>query len=379
MGNTNSFWSERRSSTRSSRRSSRRSSKRESMKSNTEQVGNTPSIPEISVTEASPLPSQGSVFILPEPVQTCRTRQADTAVDGLSPTDIQVQSEPLPLDLKETEQNPEVRRSMVLRRSLHLSNKSDSDSVSLVSFNPDEDRMLVTLDPLEHEWMMCASDGEWASLHHLLTKEPSIVLRKDFVTGFTCLHWAAKHGKPELIARIINFAKQHNIPISVDVRSNIGYTPLHIATMHNHIEVVKVLVGAYNADVEVRDYSGRKACQYLAGNASVDIQDIIGADEQINLEHEENRDSGCRRFSKVLQFNLKPLRLLNPSYCDSVDGDTRTREKPVRRKSTLSMMKPNLQKLRYRASEIIHSTTFHDTEEPEGSLDGSRLKSHFLV
>ncbi|XP_042337161.1 ankyrin repeat domain-containing protein SOWAHC-like [Plectropomus leopardus] len=277
--------------------------------------------------------------------------------------------------------SPQVRRSMVLRSSVHLSSRSDSDSVSLVSCNLDDDRASVTLDPLEHEWMMCASDGEWGGLHHLLTIEPSLILRKDFVTGFTCLHWAAKHGKPELIALIINFAKQHNVPVSVDVRSNTGYTPLHIAAMHNHMEVVKLLVGAYNADVEIRDYSGRKACQYLTDNVSVDIRDIIGVYDRSESENADCSDGGRWRFSKVLQTNLKPLRLLSPNDCDAVDGEVHLREKPLRRKSSFSRMKPKLQRLRVRTSQIVHSTTFRDTEELEGSVGGSfkaRPKTHFF-
>ncbi|XP_040887974.1 ankyrin repeat domain-containing protein SOWAHC-like [Toxotes jaculatrix] len=382
-----------------------------------------PDIPEISVIEASPLPAEESVFTLPGPAETGSTGQADTATAELSPTDRQAETGDLSVaSLNEVEQShvvtrrrnskgsqrrflsgqpdsdevedegqfdvhslcgsdssntpkgsrkhflevmmntsPQVRRSMVLRRSTYMSSKYDSDSVSVASSNPDEER--ATLDPLEHEWMMCASDGEWGSLDRLLTAEPSLVLRKDFVTGFTCLHWAAKHGKPELMALIINFAKQHNIPINIDVRSNTGYTPLHIAAMHNHMEVVKLLVGAYSADVEIRDYSGRKACQYLTDSVSVDIRDIIGAYEQSNSENANRGHGGRWRFSKVLQSNLRPLKLLNPSDCDSVDGEGRPREKPLRRKSSLSRMKPKLQKLRVRTSQIVHSTSFHDTEE----------------
>lgn len=414
--------------------------KRDSKK---EQVGNTPDIPEIAVIEASPLPAEGSMFALPGPAQTGTTGQVDTLTAGLNPSDRQAETESQSLeDQKEAEQvfevirrrnskgsqcrflssqpesddredegqldsqslsgsegditpkgsrkhfievmmnsSPQLRRSMVLRSSLYLSSRSDSDSASLVSCNLDEDRTSVTLDPLEHEWMMCASDGEWGSLHRLLTTEPSLVLRKDFVTGFTCLHWAAKHGKPELMALIINFSKQHNVPISIDVRSNTGYTPLHIAAMHNHMEVVKLLVGAYNADVEIRDYSGKKACQYLTNNASVDIRDIIGAYEHSDSENSVCRDGGRWRFSKVLQSNLKPLRLLNPNECDSVDGEGSPREKPLRRKSSLSRMKPKLQKLRLRTSQIVHSTSFRDTEELEGSARGSfksRPKTHFF-
>ncbi|XP_071320760.1 ankyrin repeat domain-containing protein SOWAHC-like [Trachinotus anak] len=396
-----------------------------------------PDIPAISVIQASPLPAEASVFTLPGPAQTGPTGQVDAAAAAaLCPTDAQAEpdaglqdapqvplvtrrrnskgSQPrvLPREPESDDEgqldahslcgsdgnsspkssrrhflevmmntSPQVRRSMVLRRSVHLSSRSDSDSASLVSSSPDEDGTLVTLDPLEHEWMMCASDAEWGSLQRLLSAEPSLVLRKDFVTGFTCLHWAAKHGKPELIALIINFAKQHNVPISVDVRSNTGYTPLHIAAMHNHMEVVKLLVGAYSADVEVRDYSGRKACQYLTDSVSVDIRDIIGAYERSESEDAGSGDGGRWRFSKVLQSNLKPLRLLSPADCDSVDGEGRPREKPLRRKSSLSRMKPRLQRLRLRTSQIVHSTTFHDTEEVEGSARGSfrsRPKTHFF-
>ncbi|XP_073318600.1 ankyrin repeat domain-containing protein SOWAHC-like [Pagrus major] len=410
----------------------RESFRRESRESKKEQGGRAPDIPDIAVIEASPLPAEGSMFTLPGPVQTGTTGQVDTSAAGLNPRDRQAflleglqemeqnnvirhqskgsqhRTRPLQSDKGEDEHlldtqslsgsegspkgsrrhfievmmnsSPQVRRSMVLCSSVSLSNRSDSDSLSLVS-TLDDDRASVTLDPLEHEWMMCASDGEWASLSHLLTTEPSLVLRKDFVTGFTCLHWAAKHGKPELIALIINFAKQHNVPISVDVRSNTGYTPLHIAAMHNHMEVVKLLVGAYNADVELRDYSGRKACQYLTDNVSVDIRDIIGAYERSDSENADRRKGGRWRFSKVLQSNLRPSRLLSTSDSDSMDGEVRYREKPVRRKSSFRGMKPKLDRLRMRTSQIVHSVSFRETEELQGSLRDSfrsRPKTHFF-
>lgn len=398
-----------------------------------QQAGGKLDIPDTSVFEASPLSARGAVFSLPEPAQTGSTGQVDAGPAGLGPTCRQVETsagqdrvvtrrqswkgsrfysrraeaDDAPdegqLDahsLSGSEGNsspkcsrqhfiqaminssPDVRRSLVLRNSVCLPSRTESDSVFLGS-HMDDDRSLVTLEPLEHEWMMCASDGDWSSLYRLLTVDPSLVLRKDFVTGFTCLHWAAKHGKPELIALILNFARQHDIPVSVDVRSSTGYTPLHVAAMHNHMEVVKLLVGAYSANVEIRDYSGRKACQYLTDSVSVDIRDIIGAYEHCDLESTENRRGSRWRLSKVLQSNLKPLRLLSPTDCDSVDRDDQSREKPLRRKSSLSKMKPKLQKLRNRTSQIVHSTSFHETEElsRKGSMKGSfkaRPMTHFF-
>lgn len=254
--------------------------------------------------------------------------------------------------------SPQVRRSLVLR--------TDGDSTLL-----DDDRSTVTLDPLEHEWMLCASDGEWSSLQRLLSAEPSLILRKDFITGFTCLHWAAKQGQPELLALIINFAKQNNIPLSLDVRSNSGYTPLHVAAMQNHLEVVKLLVGAYNANVEIRDYSGRKACQYLADGVSMDIREILGARPDNTHHIERSRPS----FSKVFHSNLRILG-------DHVDVEVRPWEKPLRRKSSFTKIRPQLEKLRRRASQITHSSRFREDEieemeeGPAQSFFNIRPKTH---
>ncbi|KAK5847718.1 hypothetical protein PBY51_016825 [Eleginops maclovinus] len=369
-------------------------------KSRKEQERNAPHPPEISLIRASPLAAEGPVFILPGPAHTAPLRNT-LSLEGLKEQSDDEEDDKGQLDthsLSGSEGNaspkgsrehflqvmmsssPQVRHSIAFRNSVYLSSRNDGDSASLASSGmDDESRTSVSLDPLEHEWMMCSSDGEWGSLYQLLSTEPSLVLKKDFVSGFTCLHWAAKHGKPELIALIINFAKQHHVPISVDVRSNTGYTPLHIAAIHNHMEVVKLLVGAYSADVEIRDYSGKKACQYLTDNVSLDIRDIIGAYEHSESKNAENRDGVRWRFSKVLQS--KPLKLLTPNDGDCVDGEAPPRQKVVRSKSSLSRMKPRLQKLRYRASQIVHSTSFHDPEEMGDSVRRSfrsRPKTSFF-
>lgn len=380
----------------------RGSVKREKRSSKTEEKSAV-DIPVITVIEPSPLPVQESVFNLPEPEEN--SNKGETL--GLTQTKKQVTT---PEEFNQQQQDqgkcsdvdddarslsgsddtpkgsrkhfiqvmmntsPQVRRNIGLRKSsLTL---SDSDSASISSCNLEDDRQSIALDPLEHEWMLCASDAEWGSLQTLLNSDPGLVLKKDFVTGFTCLHWAAKQGKPELIALIINFGKQHHIPISIDVRSSTGYTPLHIAAMHNHMDVVKLLVGAYNADVEIRDYSGRKACQYLTDNVSVDIRDIIGAYE-VETENRPQAEGKRWRFNKVLQVKPKPMRRLNSTGgdCDSIDGAAG--EQPLKRRSSLGRMRPKLQKLKWRTSQLVHSTTFHGTADLQKRL-GSRPKTHFF-
>ncbi|KAK2524179.1 hypothetical protein Q9966_011786 [Columba livia] len=158
--------------------------------------------------------------------------------------------------------------------------------------------------------MLSASDGRWESLEGLLSCEPALLCKRDFITGFTVLHWAAKHGRQELLATLVNFAQRHQLPVDINARTSGGHTALHIAAMHGHAEVVKLLVGAYDADVDIRDYSGRKAAQYLHQGTSGDMRSLVGAlEEEEEEEGAAGNGSGRWRLSKVLPSNLMSYRL----------------------------------------------------------------------
>lgn len=261
--------------------------------------------------------------------------------------------------------SPQVRRSLINRGSrLRDSMRSDGDSTSILSSNTDEDCTTVTLDPLEHEWMLCASDGLWESLQPLLAVEPSLVAKKDFVTGFTCLHWAAKQGKAELISQLLTFAKDNSIAVNVNVRSSAGYTPLHLAAMHGHVQVVRVLLSDWEADPEARDYSGRRAIQYLPPPLVAGLHQegvVTSPGTESDSENTNSSTTGGRwRLPKVLQGNLNPLRLLNPPAEAAEDGNGSGKNKGgIQRKSSLSRLNARLHRGRHRA-QIIHSTSFRD-------------------
>ncbi|KAM4731047.1 ankyrin repeat domain-containing protein SOWAHC [Anableps anableps] len=281
--------------------------------------------------------------------------------------------------------SPHVRRSLISRGSrIRDSVRSDGDSSSVLSSATDEESSYVTLDPLEHEWMLCASDGLWESLQPLLAVEPSLVAKRDFVTGFTCLHWAAKQGKAELLSQLLAFAKENTIPVNVNARSSAGYTPLHLAAMHAHTQVVRVLLSDWEADPEARDYSGRRAIQYLSPLLAADLEReglVTSAGTESDTEN-ANGGSGRMRgwkLPKVLQGNLKSLRLLTSPPPETSEESAEKTKGGLQRKSSLSRLNARLHRGRHRA-QIIHSASFRDTGEVgrEEELPRSPLRTRPL-
>nr|XP_060625659.1 ankyrin repeat domain-containing protein SOWAHC [Anolis sagrei ordinatus] len=262
----------------------------------------------------------------------------------------------------------------------------------------------VALDPVEHAWMLlCASwEGRWESLEAVLSGEPALLGRRDFVTGFSCLHWAAKHGRAELLARLVGFARRRGLAVDVNARTAGGYTALHLAAMHGRLEVVKLLVGAYDADVELRDYSGRKAAHYLSAGAA-GLRSLMGSlhDGGGGEEGEAGSGAGSRsgaggggrwRLSKVLPTHLLAHR---PTHHE--DSELTVASLPaaaegalpagkLSRKSSSGRAKARLHKVRFR-TQIVHTTPSfrveaeaEDNEEEGGGAPEERpLKGSFKL
>ncbi|XP_062983738.1 ankyrin repeat domain-containing protein SOWAHC [Elgaria multicarinata webbii] len=287
--------------------------------------------------------------------------------------------------------SPQLKRSGLLPRVGSGGSRGggggDSDSASLASSSAEDESGSagsgsVALDPLEHAWMLCASDGRWESLEGLLSCEPALLSKRDFITGFTCLHWAAKHGRHELLALLVNFAHRHRLPININARTSGGYTALHLAAMHGHLEVVKLLVGAYDADVDVRDYSGRKASHYLSRGTAEEVRSLVGA-LQDDVDSGVPNGGGRWRLSKVLPSNLISYKLSHLHHGDegeSGDGmGAPSKGKELSRKTSGSgRIKPRLNKIRFR-TQIIHTTpSFRGDAEEEGQEEKS-LKASFKL
>ncbi|XP_062940772.1 ankyrin repeat domain-containing protein SOWAHA [Cynocephalus volans] len=135
----------------------------------------------------------------------------------------------------------------------------------------------VPLEPAEHEWLVRAAGGRWThQLHGLLLRDSGLAAKRDFMSGFTALHWAAKSGDREMALQLVEVARRGGVPVDVNARSHGGYTPLHLAALHGHEDAAVLLVVRLGAHVHVRDHSGRRAYQYLRPGSSYALRRLLG-------------------------------------------------------------------------------------------------------
>lgn len=129
-----------------------------------------------------------------------------------------------------------------------------------------------SLSEPEREWTIKSAYSDYQAMAKLLLANSSLAGRRDFLSGYTALHWAAKNGQEDVV-KLLFGSKE---PPNVDARSHGGYTPLHIATIHGQDGVVRLLIEVYGANPNIRDYSGRKPKHYFAYSAvSARVQQLL--------------------------------------------------------------------------------------------------------
>ncbi|XP_075297927.1 LOW QUALITY PROTEIN: ankyrin repeat domain-containing protein SOWAHA [Opisthocomus hoazin] len=140
-----------------------------------------------------------------------------------------------------------------------------------------EETAAVPLEEAEHRWLVMAAGGQWTQqLHGLLLGDASLAARRDFISGFTALHWAAKSGNCDMVTNVIRAAEKGGARVNVDARSHGGYTALHLAAIHGQEKIITMLVYSYHAKTDLRDYSGKKPHQYLKEGTSSTVRRLLG-------------------------------------------------------------------------------------------------------
>ncbi|XP_063784240.1 ankyrin repeat domain-containing protein SOWAHA [Pseudophryne corroboree] len=196
-------------------------------------------------------------------------------------------------------------------RSAHL--KKSSKMVKVSEENKYSD--VVPLVPYEHKWLVNATNGRWNHvLLGLLMNDSDLADKRDFISGFTALHWAAKSGNTEMVKLLFDLSEQGGSIINVNVRSFGGYTPLHIAAIHDHKDVIITLITSYKASVHLRDNSGKKPYHYLKKDSPEPLRFLLKDPASISAEHA----IPMKRNSKVAASLIGPTSALFGVFSDDI-------------------------------------------------------------
>ncbi|XP_053260313.1 ankyrin repeat domain-containing protein SOWAHB [Podarcis raffonei] len=166
----------------------------------------------------------------------------------------------------------------LVQRQGCLATSSDVQGLGPDPDAPSEGRSSsVPLEPREHAWLVKVATGSWMQARALFLEDPHLATRKDFIMGYTVLHWLAKHGNVQVMQDFVAGARKAGVDLDVDAKSGCGYTPLHLAAMHGHQLVVKLLVQKLRCSTQVRDSSGKRPWQYLSSATSGEVWQLLEA------------------------------------------------------------------------------------------------------
>ncbi|KAL6097321.1 sowahb [Pungitius sinensis] len=165
---------------------------------------------------------------------------------------------------------------------------------------------LVPLEPREHAWMVKAAAGAWPDIYTMFREDSSLLNKHDFISGFTVLHWIAKHGDHRVLNTLWYGVQKAGLTFNINAKSTCGHTPLHVAAIHNSKNILRLLVTNFNADVKLRDTAGKKPWQYLSRAVPPDIFQLLGAplrpagggegiEEHNRVQHQQPRQRQRRR------------------------------------------------------------------------------------
>lgn len=223
------------------------------------------------------------------------------------------------------------------------------------------------LEPLEKEWLVSAAKGNRAQIMCLLEQDPNLATKKDFMQGYSAIHWAAKHGRADIVKLLASTG------IDVNVRTNGGYTPLHLAAMHGRDAVIKMLVSEYEADINCRDFSGKKPKQVArVENLTIEAQALL-EDQFRNYSDTSSESSGYGSLSKYGSLNSNPGVVMSSHHSNSEKGSGKNEVSDDKSRSRSSSIGKFLMKKRQKQKERAPVPHFPPSSTSAGLLISTPL------
>ena len=112
-----------------------------------------------------------------------------------------------------------------------------------------------------------AREGNLGKVQALLRDHPDLVFSKDN-KGSTPLHVAAMTGHKDVVELLLASKAR------VNARANVGDSPLHLAAFHGHKDVAELLL-ASKAKVNARDKAGLTPLRVAALHGQQDVAELL--------------------------------------------------------------------------------------------------------
>ncbi|XP_028451550.1 ankyrin repeat domain-containing protein SOWAHA [Perca flavescens] len=231
---------------------------------------------------------------------------------NVAPDNLKQDPESPKLDSSRNKKRPPAVETGISSPQLRRSGKSTK-----ASDEPKETKApyLVPLEPSEHEWLVKCAAGHWSQVYGMLLRDNQLAEKRDFMSGFTALHWAAKCGNGDMLVKIIDLSRQGGVDIDVNAKTHGGYTPLHIAALHDQEYIMAMLVAEHGANPSIRDNYGKKAYHYVHRGVSETVREMLGEPkarepqdkgphEKEELELFPDLSKGLHSISRLFQPNV---------------------------------------------------------------------------
>ena len=228
-----------------------------------------------TVTETKPVVAIEVTFELEQKEQDLNSCEATKEHDSLQADVTDIDKRKSVRDLKKA--YDEYANESTVSLADHVEKESEPKSQSRRPKSNSNFDKWIPLTREGHAWILSATRGDYQTLARLARSDSQLVNCRDPATGYTALHWAAKHGHADIVKLLAGSYSQ-----DPDVKTRGGYTPLMLAGMCKRDEVFDLLVKAYNADEDIRDHSGVKGRQYLEQHH----MNIPGFPPPLDLSHD---------------------------------------------------------------------------------------------
>lgn len=189
----------------------------------------------------------------------------------------------LGFDSIERRKEAEVRRFRslnCLRSAFQVGGTGSVDSVNTEDSDTEDENIL----PEENRWLIACCNGQLHDVERLLDAYPRLLYHRDFIFGYTGFHWSCKLGRMDIVEFL---SSKHTGKDYLETKSHGGYTPLHIAAICGHQDVIVRLI-QLGANIHSRDHNGKKPKDLVKHTVAAPVQNKLGKplvlDENIVLE-----------------------------------------------------------------------------------------------